>query len=56
MYYNSKRTESKYRKEHDIALVIDLYLGASASATAVNNLMQCSVGAGGVAVIQLIID
>lgn len=38
------------------ALVIDLYPGASASATAVNNLMRCSVGAVGVAVIQLIID
>jgi MFS family permease len=38
------------------ALVIDLYPGASASATAVNNLMRCSVGAAGVAVVQLIID
>jgi hypothetical protein len=38
------------------ALVIDLYPGASASATAVNNLMRCSVGALGVAVIQIIID
>lgn len=38
------------------ALVIDLYPGASASATAVNNLMRCSVGAVGIAVIQLIID
>jgi MFS family permease len=38
------------------ALVIDLYPGASASATAVNNLMRCFVGAAGVAVIQLIID
>lgn len=38
------------------ALVIDLYPGASASATAVNNLMRCSVGAVGVAVIQIIID
>ena len=38
------------------ALVIDLYPGASASATAVNNLMRCSVGAVGVAAIQLIID
>lgn len=38
------------------ALVIDLYPGASASATAVNNLMRCEVGAAGVAVIQPIID
>ena len=38
------------------ALVIDLYPGASASATAVNNLMRCSVGAVGVAFVQLIID
>jgi hypothetical protein len=38
------------------ALVIVLYLGASASATAVNNLMRCSIGAAGVAVVQLIID
>lgn len=38
------------------ALVIDLYPGASASATAVNNLVRCSVGAVGVAVVQLIID
>jgi MFS family permease len=38
------------------ALVIDLYPGASASATAVNNLMRCSVGAAGVAGIQPIID
>lgn len=38
------------------ALVIDLYPGASASATAVNNLMRCSVGAIGVGVVQLIID
>jgi MFS family permease len=37
------------------ALVIDLYPGASASATAVNNLMRCSVGAIGVAFVQLII-
>jgi hypothetical protein len=34
------------------ALVIDLYPGASASATACNNLMRCSVGAAGVAVVQ----
>jgi MFS family permease len=38
------------------ALVIDLYPGASASATAVNNLMRCSVGAVGVAVVQIAID
>jgi hypothetical protein len=38
------------------ALVIDLYPGAPASATAVNNLMRFSVGAAGVAVVQLIID
>lgn len=38
------------------ALVIDLYPGASASATAVNNLMRCLIGAAGVAVIQPIID
>lgn len=38
------------------ALVIDLYPGASASATAVNNLMRCLLGAGGVAVVQPILD
>ncbi|KAH8897986.1 MFS general substrate transporter, partial [Thozetella sp. PMI_491] len=38
------------------ALVVDLYPGASASATAVSNLMRCSVGAGGVALVQFIID
>lgn len=38
------------------ALVMDLYPGASASATAVNNLMRCLIGAAGVAVIQPIID
>jgi MFS family permease len=38
------------------APVIDLCPGASASATAVNNLMRCSVGAVGVAVVHLIID
>lgn len=38
------------------ALVIDLYPGASASATAVNNLMRCLIGAGGVAASQPIID
>lgn len=38
------------------ALVIDLYPGASASATAVNNLMRCLIGAAGVAASQAIID
>ncbi|PBP27927.1 MFS general substrate transporter [Diplocarpon rosae] len=38
------------------ALVIDLYPGASASATAVNNLIRCSVGAAGVAAVQPAID
>lgn len=38
------------------ALVIDLFPGASASATAVNNLMRCSVGAAGVAGAQPLID
>ncbi|KAJ5360131.1 Major facilitator superfamily domain general substrate transporter [Penicillium concentricum] len=38
------------------ALVIDLYPGASASATAVNNLMRCLIGAAGVAAVQPIID
>lgn len=38
------------------ALVVDLYPGASASATATNNLMRCSLGAAGVAVAQPIID
>ncbi|CAG8110975.1 unnamed protein product, partial [Penicillium nalgiovense] len=37
-------------------LVIDLYPGASASATAVNNLMRCLIGAAGVAASQAIID
>ncbi|CDM35766.1 hypothetical protein DTO013E5_9245 [Penicillium roqueforti] len=37
-------------------LVIDLYPGASASATAVNNLMRCFIGAAGVAASQAIID
>ena len=37
------------------ALTIDLFPGKSASATAVNNLMRCSVGAAGVAVIEMII-
>lgn len=38
------------------ALVIDLFPGASASATAVNNLMRCLAGASGVAVVQPIIS
>lgn len=38
------------------ALVIDLYPGASASATAVNNLMRCLIGAAGVAAVQPMID
>jgi MFS family permease len=38
------------------ALVIDLYPGASASATAVNNLIRCLIGAAGVAAVQPIID
>ncbi|RAL67747.1 hypothetical protein DID88_008480 [Monilinia fructigena] len=38
------------------ALVIDLYPGKSASATAVNNLIRCLIGAAGVAVVQMIID
>ncbi|THV47314.1 hypothetical protein BGAL_0319g00050 [Botrytis galanthina] len=38
------------------ALIIDLYPGKSASATAVNNLSRCLLGAAGVAVVQLIID
>ncbi|KAF7957666.1 hypothetical protein EAE96_003239 [Botrytis aclada] len=38
------------------ALIIDLYPGKSASATAVNNLIRCLLGAAGVAVVQLIID
>ncbi|OCL05139.1 MFS general substrate transporter [Glonium stellatum] len=38
------------------ALIIDLYPGASASATAVNNLMRCTLGAIGVAVVQFVIN
>lgn len=38
------------------ALMVDLYPGASASATAVNNLMRCALGAAGVAGVQFIID
>ncbi|KAI9822869.1 MAG: hypothetical protein M1832_002894, partial [Thelocarpon impressellum] len=37
------------------ALVIGPFPGASATATAVNNLMRCSVGAAGVAVVQIMI-
>ena len=37
-------------------LVVDLFPHASASATAVNNLVRCLMGAGGVAVVQLMID
>jgi hypothetical protein len=38
------------------ALIIDMYPGASASATAVNNLIRCEVDAAGVAAIQPIIN
>jgi len=38
------------------ALVVDLFPGASASATAVNNLIRCSLGAVGVAVVQFAVD
>ncbi|KAH6651383.1 major facilitator superfamily domain-containing protein [Chaetomium tenue] len=38
------------------ALMVDLYPGASASATAVNNLIRCALGAAGVAAVQFIID
>jgi len=37
-------------------LVVDLYPKTSASATAVNNLMRCLMGAVGVAVVQYILD
>lgn len=37
-------------------LVVDLFPNASASATAVNNLVRCLMGAGGVAVVQLMVD
>ncbi|KFY12459.1 hypothetical protein V492_03864 [Pseudogymnoascus sp. VKM F-4246] len=37
-------------------LVVDLFPRASASATAVNNLVRCLMGAGGVAVVQLMVD
>jgi len=35
--------------------VIDLFPGQAASATAVNNLVRCSVGAGGVAIVDLVV-
>jgi MFS family permease len=38
------------------ALVVDLYPSKAASATAVNNLMRCSLGAAGVAVVQEIVN
>ncbi|KAE8451540.1 hypothetical protein EG329_003613 [Mollisiaceae sp. DMI_Dod_QoI] len=38
------------------AYIVDLYPGMSASATAVNNLVRCSVGAFGVAIVQVVID
>ncbi len=38
------------------ALIVDLYPGASAGGTAVNNLIRCSIGAAGVAVVQFMID
>ena len=38
------------------ALMIDFYPGSSASATAVNNFVRCSVGATGVSVIQPLIN
>lgn len=38
------------------ALIIDLYPAKSASATAVNNLIRCTIGAIGVSVVQYIID
>lgn len=37
-------------------LVVDLYPGKGASATAVNNLMRCSIGALGVAFVELILE
>lgn len=36
--------------------MVDLYPGRSASATAVNNLVRCSVGATGVAVVEIILS
>ncbi|KUJ21783.1 MFS general substrate transporter [Mollisia scopiformis] len=38
------------------AYIVDLYPGMSASVTAVNNLVRCSVGAFGVAIVQVVID
>ncbi|KAK3987675.1 major facilitator superfamily domain-containing protein [Cladorrhinum sp. PSN332] len=38
------------------ALMVDLYPGASASATAVNNLIRCGLGAVGVAGVQAFVD
>ncbi|KAK4041846.1 major facilitator superfamily domain-containing protein [Parachaetomium inaequale] len=38
------------------ALMVDLYPGTSASATAVNNLIRCALGAAGVAAVQFVID
>ena len=38
------------------ALMIDFFPGSSASATTVNNIVRCSVGAAGVSVIQLLIN
>ncbi|KAK0745472.1 major facilitator superfamily domain-containing protein [Schizothecium vesticola] len=38
------------------ALMVDLYPGASASATAVNNLARCLIGAAGVAAVQFIVN
>ena len=37
-------------------LVVDLYPEASASASALNNLVRCLIGAGGVAIVQPMID
>lgn len=37
-------------------LIVDLYPEASASASAINNLVRCLLGAGGVAVIQPMVD
>ncbi|KAF2085890.1 MFS general substrate transporter [Saccharata proteae CBS 121410] len=37
-------------------LVVDLYPGASAGATATNNLVRCSLGAAGVAVVQPLLN
>lgn len=38
------------------ALMVDFFTGSSASATAVNNLVRCSIGAAGVSVIQIMIS